>query len=505
MGCSTGPDNSTASRQALVSLPGSSFEIDNDANLKVDNTLDWANVDEHRQTDTPSGTEDNSFGQGSKEDTPVPVVVSGSIPPNKSDLLHFGVWLESTAEGKRFLHVFWHRVQDPSGTTNMDFEFNQSGTLSSNGVTPERTAGDLLVQYDLANGGTNPELFLSRWVTEGDSSLCEASNKTPCWGTRVSLSAAGDATGSINTSAIPASESDGLGDVSPRTFGEASVDFDSLAGGAACVSFGSAYLKSRSSDSFTAALKDFIAPKAINVTNCGSVKLVKKDDTGALLAGAHFSLVKDVSPTGGTPGAEDTETVATCVTDSNGECLFSGVMKGEYWLVETQAPAGHLLATPPYQHVSLSAEDTVSFLFVNPRMRGALKVKKTRLHTGSTEPHQGVDFTVDGVTKSTDSNGEVCFDNLLLGDYTVTETVPDGYQGTVSKVVSVDNQASCSDNPYVGEVVEFYNTPLSDLKCVMTPQVEGGTSATITCDGLGSGGDYTNLLPGSYSCTVVIQ
>ena len=49
----------------------------------------------------------------------------------------------------------------------MDFEFNKSSVLSANGVTPVRTAGDILIQYDLANGGTNPELFLSRWVTTG--------------------------------------------------------------------------------------------------------------------------------------------------------------------------------------------------------------------------------------------------------------------------------------------------------------------------------------------------
>jgi hypothetical protein len=40
-----------------------------------------------------------------------------------------------------------------------DFEFNQSEEISSNGVTPVRLAGDLLIQYDLANGGTNPKLF----------------------------------------------------------------------------------------------------------------------------------------------------------------------------------------------------------------------------------------------------------------------------------------------------------------------------------------------------------
>src|SRR5262249_40017708 len=140
--------------------------------------------------DKATGSGDDSFGQGTKEDTPVPSVVDGSIPPNKSDLLNFGVYLETNANGK-FLNVFWHRVQEPSGTTNMDFEFNQSSTISSNGDTPVRTAGDVLIQYDLAQGGTNPQLFLSRWVVSGAGSQCQASNSTPCWGTRVNLSSSG--------------------------------------------------------------------------------------------------------------------------------------------------------------------------------------------------------------------------------------------------------------------------------------------------------------------------
>ncbi len=271
-----------------VSLPGSDFEIDTDANLKLDDpapSQDWASIpqgtgqgQERRKADLPTGSGDDSFGQGTKEDTPVPTVVDGCIPHNKSDLLTFGGYLETTPTGDRFLNIYWHRVQEPNGTTNMDFEFNQSSALSANGVTPVRTAGDVLIQYDLAQGGTNPQLFLSRWVATGPGSQCQANNTTPCWGTRVNLTAAGLATGSINTTAIPAAESDGLGAISPRTFGEAQIDFNALAGEDECVGFGSAYLKSRSSDSFTAALKDFIAPLATNFSLCGAIHVIKVDD-----------------------------------------------------------------------------------------------------------------------------------------------------------------------------------------------------------------------------------
>lgn len=318
-----------------VSLPGSNFEIDTDANLKVDDpapSIDWASVTETRKGDKPTGATDDSFGQGTKEDTAVPTVVDGSIPPNKSDLLNFGVYLEDTA-GTDFLHLFWHRVQEPVGTTNMDFEFNKSTTTSANGVTPVRTAGDVLIQYDLSQGGTNPVLFVSRWVTTGATSQCEASNSLPCWSDKQNLTAAGDATGSINTTAIPAADSDGLAtapnSVSPRTFGEASVDFTALGGGDPCVSFGSAYLKSRSSDSFTSALKDFIAPTPLNLANCGAIKIIKTRKHAADGPGDH-------------PHAGVTFTVngTTVVTGADGTACVGNLQFGSYTVTET-VPAGY--------------------------------------------------------------------------------------------------------------------------------------------------------------------
>jgi len=276
-----------------VSLPGSNFEIDTDANLKVDDTappsLDWANVTQINKADTASGQQDESFGNGTKEDTAVPSVVDGGIPPSKADLKFFGVYQEGSTD-TGFLNMYWSRVQDPTGTTNMDFEFNKNkckvvnGTptadsvCSTNGVTPVRSAGDSLIQYDLANGGVNPELFLSKWVTTGNKSQCEAANSLPCWSTKQNLTASGDATGSINTTPIAAVDADGLGAHSARTFGEAQVKLSALIPAGSCIGIGSAYLKSRSSDSFTAALKDFVPPESVDITNCGKVIIRKQTE-----------------------------------------------------------------------------------------------------------------------------------------------------------------------------------------------------------------------------------
>jgi hypothetical protein len=448
------------------SLPGSNFEIDTDANLKVDDpapSLDWANVAETRKADLASGANDDSFGQGTKEDTAVPSVVTGSIPPNKSDLRNFGVYLETTPGGRRFLNLFWHRVQDPSGTTNMDFEFNQSSTLSSNNTTPVRTAGDVLIQYDLSQGGTNPQLFVSRWVATGAGSQCEASNSTPCWSTKQNLSAAGNATGSINTSAIPAAEADGLGNISPRTFGEAQLDFDALTGGTgACTSFGSAYLKSRSSDSFTSALKDFIAPTATNLNNCATVRIRKQTNPEENPNSTNFGFSKSF-PT--TPSSANTFTL-----QDDGLQAYNGtVQQGAGYVVdETTIPAGWDLqnidcnvAGHPSSGVSPTIDlgaGTVTFAIDNPndvldctytnRARGTIIVEKI------TDDGQGAfDFTSTSLpstsfTLTTTAAGaggkdSDTFSNLATGTYDVAETVPAGWN-----LVS----STCDDGSSVGSI-----------------------------------------------------
>ncbi len=481
-----------------ASLPGSNFEIDKDANLKNDHApLDWGNVSEDRQADKPSGQNDDSFGNGTKEDTLVPSIVSGSIPPNKSDLLNFGVYLEKADSGN-FLHLFWHRVQEPTGTTNMDFELNQSKTLASNGVTPVRTAGDMLIQYDLAQGGVNPKLSVSKWVATGPKSQCEAANSTPCWGKKQDLSTAGDATGSINASAIPAAESDGLGDVSPRTFGEATVDFDELIGNAMdCVTFGSAYLKSRASDSFTAAVKDFIAPKGVNVTNCGSLRIVKQDDAGRLLAGAKFKVYKDDGDGIFEPGTGDVQVGSECTTtsDGTGNCTFSNLLVGQkLWVHETQAPPGYEIVGPNPVLREITSTSLHTVIATNRLAVGNLTVIK-RNDAGSLIP-AGVQFTLKGTSNSgvqvdltctTDAAGVCRFQSVPVGTYQLDEvaaSLPAGYgkDPTLPRSETITSGATTSanvSNPRLHRVVVIVCHEGDDTLLARDVVLDGTTKRSI--------------------------
>ena len=219
----------------------------------------------------PTGRNDDSYSGGAKEDDTCPGTTTGSIPNNKSDLLTFGAYVEPEANGPGFLNLFWTRVQEPSGTTLMDFELNQSSTDCGNGVNKARTVGDLLIEYRIDQGGALATIRVRVW------------NGT-AWGPGIDFTALVPplAAGTINQTAIPVAESDGLATtapLSPRTFGEAQLDLDFIFQQAqGCVSFGSAFLKSRASDSFTSQLKDFIKPVSVSITNCGNVVIRKVTD-----------------------------------------------------------------------------------------------------------------------------------------------------------------------------------------------------------------------------------
>ena len=445
-----------------VTLNGSNFEIDVDANLTVQHaspSKDWGNIDQIRATDTESGSGDESFGQGTKEDTAAPTVVDGSIPPNKSDLKFFGVYQEGdTTTG--FLNLYWSRVQDPQGTTNMDFEFNKrqcttgltpvDPDCSANGITPIRSADDLLITYDLSKGGTVPNLSIREWTGSA-------------WGTSLDLSASLKASGSINTSTILATDADGLGTHSPRTFGEAQIALSAIFG-SDCTSFGSAYLKSRASDSFTAALKDFVPPEAVDIRNCGKLNIAKTDDASpaAPLAGAVFTLYTNVDPLAGPRDVEGegldpvTSPALSCTTSAAGTCTIDNVPVGNYWVVETTVPAGHTAA--PDQAAEVTSTSNVTYTFVDPR----IILQPTIATAQRWVPNDSATVTVP--TGQGDLAGSVrfrmytnatCTGTALIDEVVLIST---GTGSGLQKTVSTNNTTAYTQTATFSWLVEYTST-----------------------------------------------
>jgi hypothetical protein len=315
-----------------ANLAGSTFE-GNDGDLVVTTAgnTDWANAPNRvRGDDLASGSNDNSFGGGTKEDDPNVTVVTGSIPPQKSDLTRFYVASES-AGGSNFLYLAWER-SNVLGSANMDFELNQKAQPDLTTTGPKtlvRTAGDVLITFDFGGSGS-PVLGLLKWVTSGATSQCFSANSLPCWGNRVNLSAAGFAEGAVNSVTV----TDPIANVSlpAGTFGEAAVNL-TAAGvfpAGTCEALGSAFLKSRSSASFPAEVKDFVAPQPVNIANCGTIKIHKVTENGDATFG--YTTTGGLSP--------------ATFTLSNGGTQTYGpntVLAGNYSVTESTIPAGWTL------------------------------------------------------------------------------------------------------------------------------------------------------------------
>jgi Prealbumin-like fold domain len=421
--------------------PGGSTFAGGDGNLLTSPTTfgstDWQNAPGlHAGFDLPSGTSDNSFGQGTKEDDPNVSVVTGSIPPNKSDLTRFYEASETTANGNTYLYLAWERT-NVLGTANFDFEFNQKSQpdLTTTGKkTLVRTAGDLLVTYDFTNGGGKPVLGLLSWLTSATTpaipgfatNSCLSAHSFPCWGDEITLTSANSAgavnnLGSVTDPLFPNSPNY-INPVPALQFGEAAINLtgSGVFPPGACEALNSAFVRSRSSASFTAEIKDFIAPVPVNISNCGAFAISKVSSKGGALTGATFSVTKGGSPITGSP------------------------------------------------------------------------------------------FTI------TDPSGTLCLTKLVPGTYTVTETAaPTGYAKDLTpQDVTIDNTSTCAN-----KTVTFTDTPLTDITATATSEATGGTASHITCRDASNNivgesvtgntdpaeADATGLLPGQYTCTIVID
>jgi hypothetical protein len=471
---------------ALVAIPvlalGNSAFDSSDGNLTLtdtqsfgtndNDTKDWENApDLVTGDDLVQDPDDESFGKGTKEDTAVPTVVDGSIPPNKSDLSHFYVSHE-VVSGDAFLYLGWVRT-NTLGSANMDFEFNKSNQLSGNGQTPVRTAGDLLITFDFSNGGNQVDLSMLRWVTSGANSQCEASGATTaagCWGNSLDLDASGFADGAVNDGfATPDTISGGT--IVDGGFGEAAINLsDALdLGPNDCEGFAQAFLKSRASDSFTAAAKDFVPPQPVNLNLCkpATVKVVKTDESGNPLAGATFELYRDENEDG-TLDQNDTllDTCTTAIVGTEATCSFDQLTgSGTVHLIvhESQAPAGYNPGPDQAFTVTFSTTpQTITRTFSDNPVPGTINIHKEddagnplqgavfHLFTDNSplgppdgggpnqDKHGAEDVKQNSLTCTVDSAGDCTIGNVPLGKYWVVETtgVP-GYSKAADQYADV--------------------------------------------------------------------
>jgi Prealbumin-like fold domain len=554
-GCDFSPANN-GSPDCLGPLGGSTFE-GGDGNLLVNTTgnTDWANVQGlNPGFDLASGGGDNSFGKGTKEDDPNVSVVAGSIPPNKSDLTRFYEASEfSQVNNHNFLYLAWERT-NVLGSANFDFEINQKTQpdLTTTGAkTLARTPGDLLVTYDFTNGGGRPAIGLLRWLTSTTTPVvpgvptnaCFSANTFPCWGDKVTLDGT-DSIAAVNnldsvTDPLFPNQPNYINPVPALQFGETAIDLTKAGVFApgTCTAFGSAFVRSRSSASFTAEVKDFIAPIPVNISNCGQVTIIKHTDPRGINQGfSYTSTIPDPGPSSSTSCTQNSAdpTPSGFTLNDNGNTTGDStantedcvVQAGSYTVLEGAEPANFTLesltctdngvpgshgsqdgANPFQADISITPGGHVTCTYVNQQHLGAIKITKAgkdKNCTGAGTPSIGNGVCTGSATAdlsgagfsikdsngnpisaspvTTGSDGTVCVDHLPFGNYSVRETsAPNGYaiDDTTAHTVTVDTNSTCGD----GKEAAFTagDTPLTDLTVNAASQVSGATNSTITC------------------------
>ncbi len=116
----------------------------------------------------------------------------------------------------------------------------------------------------------------------------------------------------------------------------------------------------------------------------GRIDIHKTGVGGAALGGATFILYVNNSPLA-SRGLEDTATAKTCTTDrTSGDCSITGVLPGEYWLVESTAPAGYDKAADERVSMPLGSQPgqgaTVAVTIADPVAPGTVNIHKTGLN-----------------------------------------------------------------------------------------------------------------------------
>ncbi len=199
----------------------------------------------------------------------------------------------------------------------------------------------------------------------------------------------------------------------------------------------------------------------------------------------------------------------TYTTDENGVIAAEGLLPGEYTVTEI-LPQGSPYEQQPPQTVTVTAGETAEVKFHNTLRRGNVKIIKTS-EDGKVA---GLTFRVqcEGFDKTytTDENGVIVAGELLPGEYTVTEILPQGspYVQPEAQTVTVT----------AGETAEvkFHNTlRRGKIKIIKTCDggYPGGYEFHITGNGVdkyymtNSSGLITadELLPGIYKVEEILS
>jgi hypothetical protein len=262
-----------AIRHTLAGNMVGSFEID--GNLAVDHLVPPAEPIDWDSNPFPaalttftdgSGSTDDIFGQGSKEnDQSTWICTSGSAPPKDDIVNEISIngappvageiafrFFPLSGVQKQFLYANWSRLSN-NGDAHIDYEFSQADP-STNPVPscpqlPLRTPGDFLVSFDTQNGGASISVSAFTWNGTTFVPLSVGSQGT-LWDAAVNT-----------TPSITGLTASGI-----NLFGELALNVSDTIGEIPCNQVLFVSMKTRASTSLSAELKDRTRIRPVNFT-----------------------------------------------------------------------------------------------------------------------------------------------------------------------------------------------------------------------------------------------
>jgi hypothetical protein len=416
-----------------------------------------------------------------------------------------------------YMYLAWSR-ENQSGTVNFDFELNKLAQPDLTTPGPKhlnRSVNDLLINYAFQGGSNTPTLTRYHW--NGSSWTNDGVISGACSNGATNAATVADTLGGNPSVNRP-----------PQQFGEAAINMTcaGIVPSGACESFGSAYVKSRSSTSFTSEIKDFIAPVSISFSNCAQLTIVKNTNPRGLDQNFSYSTTGGLDPSTFTLNDAGTNTQTYTALHAGTYSVTEGADPTGFAFNNVSCDSGDNTITGRTASVNLVAGDDVTCTYINDQQLGAIQVTKESTKNGN-PPLAGAQFSVTGPggfsqTLTTGANGTACVDGLAFGDYTVTETAaPDGYNldDDQGHALTVNVNTTCAGNPQSVDTGAFLDTPLTDISANATSQAADGTKSHITCTdannnvvGESAAGNTdpadasaTGLMPGTYTCTIVID
>ncbi|MEA5075143.1 MAG: SdrD B-like domain-containing protein [Coriobacteriia bacterium] len=212
------------------------------------------------------------------------------------------------------------------------------------------------------------------------------------------------------------------------------------------------------------------------------------DEGEPMLEGWEFTLEHDAPQVFfRVPSMTLFEVVGSGMTDADGHLHFGALVPGEYTVTET-LQEGWTNTTPLSQDVTVVDGPTAHLWFGNveiPEPEGDLIVYKFEdldedgIHDEGEPMLEGWEFTLTAGEATvdsglTDENGELVFSELALGEYTVTETLQEGWTNTtpLAQVATVVEEPTAE--LWFGNVEEFL--PFTELDLAITKSVNKATA-----------------------------